>query len=75
MNPNNIQIEDFPITTINRQQSSMGYPSDFAKPKDQELAGNLGSYPLQMESFQPESPSDNLEPQVATYEIRSSAIQ
>jgi hypothetical protein len=59
MNVNNIQIGDFPIETINRQQSSMGYPSDFAKPQDQELAGNLGSYPLQMESFQPETPVDN----------------
>jgi hypothetical protein len=75
INVNNIQIEDFPIQTINRQQSSMGYPSDFSKPKDQELAGNLRSYPLQMESFQPETPGDNPQPQVDTYQIRASAIQ
>jgi hypothetical protein len=75
INANNIKIEDFPIQTINRQQSSMGYPSDFSKPKDQELAGNLGSYPIQMESFQPETPGDNPQPQVATYQIRASAIQ
>jgi hypothetical protein len=75
INANNVQLEDFPIQTIKRQQSSMGYPIDFSKPKDQELAGNLGSYPLQMESFQPETPGDNPQPQVATYQIRASAIQ
>jgi hypothetical protein len=75
MNANNIQIDDFPIQTINREQISMGYPRDFEKPNDQELAGKLGSYPLHMESFQPESLGDKLQPQVATYEIKASAIQ